>query len=145
MSDPTSHAARVRAVWAAAWDHGDVDALDALLAPDYRRVTSAGEVHTRAEFKESITGTRNAFPDLLTVIDEILVDGDRAAIRWHSSGTQEARFLGVPATGGSVTVVGATFARFGDGSDDRIVEEHVTWDPRSLLTALGILSIGQGD
>ena len=41
-----------------------------------------------------------------------------------------------------VSVSGATFARF---ENDRIVEEHVTWDPRALLTALGIMSVGQDD
>lgn len=35
---------------------------------------------------------------------------------------------------------GATFARF---EGDLVVEEFVTWDPRALLTALGILHVGE--
>ena len=46
----------------------------------------------------------------------------------------------MPATRRSVEVSGATFARF---EGDLIVEEFVTWDPRSLLAALGIISVGQ--
>jgi predicted ester cyclase len=61
-------------------------------------------------------------------------------VRWHSTGNHRHSFLGVPATRREVTVSGATFARF---EDDRIVEEYVTWDPRSLLSALGIISVGQ--
>ena len=109
-------------------------------SPDYRRIGSAGDDPGLAEFKASITATRSAFPDLSTTIDEIVVDGDRAAVRWHSTGNHGHSFLGVPATRREVTVSGATFARF---EGDRIVEEFVTWDPRTLLTALGIISVGQ--
>jgi predicted ester cyclase len=97
-------------------------------------------VHSLEEFKASILATRSAFPDLVTTVDEIVVEGDRAAIRWHSVGNHEHSFLGVPATKREVKVSGATFARF-DG--DRIAEEFVTWDPRALLTALGIITVGQ--
>ena len=126
--------------WAAAWDRGEVDALDELLSPDYRRrATSTDEGQTLTEFKASIISARSAFPDLTTTIDEIVVEGDHAAVRWHSNGRHEHSFLGVPATHRQVQVSGATFARF---EGDRVVEEFVTWDPRALLSALGIISVG---
>jgi steroid delta-isomerase-like uncharacterized protein len=140
MSDNDDRRGRIQQAWVASWDRGDVDALDGLLSPEYRRISSTGEAHGLAEFKASILATRAAFPDLLTVIDEIVVEGDRAAVRWHSTGSHQRNFLDVPATQRSVAVSGATFARF---EDDRIVEEFVTWDPRSLLSALGILTVGQ--
>jgi steroid delta-isomerase-like uncharacterized protein len=130
---------RIRTAWDAAWDRGEVDALDDLLSPTYRRISSGGS-QDAAEFKASIVATRSAFPDLITTVDEVVVEGDRAAIRWHSVGSHEHSFLGVPATKRQVTVSGATFAHF-DG--DRIAEEFVTWDPRALLTALGIITVGE--
>ncbi|NKY19361.1 ester cyclase [Tsukamurella spumae] len=130
----------MRRAWEAAWDRGEVDALDDLLSDDYRRIESGGEVRSRDEFKASIVATRTAFPDLETVIDEIIVEGSSAAIRWHSTGAHTEPFLGIPATRRAVAVNGATFARFDDG---RIVEESVTWDPRALLTALGVITVGQ--
>jgi steroid delta-isomerase-like uncharacterized protein len=140
MSDNDVRRNRIQAAWEAAWDRGEVDALDDLLAADYRRIGGSGSNQGLAEFKASITATRSAFPDLLTVVDEVIVEGDRAAIRWHSAGNHEHSFFGVPATKREVAVSGATFARF---EGDRIVEEHVTWDPRALLTALGIIAVGQ--
>jgi steroid delta-isomerase-like uncharacterized protein len=131
---------RIERVWVAAWDKGDVDSLDSLMAPQYVRHGSDERPLDLAGFKASITATRSAFPDLVTTIDEIVIEGDRAAIRWHSTGTHESSLLGVPATGRRVEVSGATFAHF-DG--DQITEEHVTWDPRALLTALGVISVGQ--
>lgn len=140
MSDNDSRRKRINDAWVAAWDNGDVDALDSLLSVDYRRISATGAAQSRDEFKASITATRSAFPDLLTVVDDVVVEGDRAAVRWHSTGNHEHSFLGVPATKRQVAVSGATFARF-DG--DSIVEEFVTWDPRTLLSALGIISVGQ--
>ena len=141
MADGEARRTQITEAWAAAWDRGDVAALDSLLDPRYRRRTdSSDEGQDGDAFKASITAIRSAFPDLTTTIDEIVVDGDRAAVRWHSTGRHERSFLGVPPTHRQVEVGGATFAHF-DG--DRIVEEFVTWDPRALLSALGIISVGQ--
>lgn len=132
---------RLAEIWDAAWDRGEVDAFDELLGPDYRRRSSAlDDGLTREEFKASVVATRSAFPDLVTTIDEIVEEGDRVAIRWHSKGRHDRSFLGVPATGRTVEVSGSTFARF---ESDRVVEEFVTWDPRALLTALGIIHVGE--
>jgi steroid delta-isomerase-like uncharacterized protein len=132
---------RVTKAWEAAWDRGEVEALDAVYAPTYRRRTIPNEAgESLTEFKATIITTRTAFPDLTTVIEEIVGEGDRLAIRWHSGGRHTHSYLGVPATGKPVRVDGATFARF---EDDLIVEEHVTWDPRSLLSALGIIHVGE--
>lgn len=140
MSDSDARRGLIGKAWAAAWGQGDVDALDALLSPAYLR--HGGDPHPQDlnAFKAAIVSTRAAFPDLVTTIDEVVVEGDRAAIRWHSSGTHVNSFLGVPATRRRVEVSGATFARF---EGDRIVEEHVTWDPRALLSALGVIRVGQ--
>lgn len=130
----------IERVWTAVWGEGDVDALDELLSPNYLRHSTDPRPQDLTAFKSSILATRSAFPDLVTTIAEVVLEGDRAAIRWHSSGTHENGFLGVPATGRRVEVGGATFARF---EGELIVEEFVTWDPRALLTALGIIRVGQ--
>lgn len=140
-SDPDQRRRLITDAWSAAWDRGELDALDELLSPDYRRRSSSDEEGlTRDEFKASITATRSAFPDLVTHVEDVLVEGDRAAVRWRSVGTHEHSFLGVPPTGRAVEVSGATFARFGE--DGLVIEEQVTWDPRALLTALGIVTLG---
>lgn len=128
--------------WAAAWDRGEVEALDQLLAPTCRRRSGEGDRGLSVEeFKASIVTTRTSFPDLVTHVDEVVVEGDRAAVRWHSEGTHDHPFMGVPATGRRVAVSGATFLHF--GADGLVEEEQVTWDPRALLSALGIISVGQ--
>ncbi len=146
MSAPTGSTnderrALILEVWEAAWDRGEVAALDRLLAEDYRRHGADDDEGLSLEaFKASIIATRSAFPDLVTHVEDVVVEGDRAAVRWRSVGTHLHSFLGVPATRRSVAVSGATFAHFGE--DDLVHSEQVTWDPRALLSALGIITVG---
>jgi predicted ester cyclase len=84
-------------LWEGAWDHGDKDGLDTLLAPDYRRRTRSSENgQTREEVKAMITTTRGAFPDLTTTIDDIVEEGDRLAIRWHADHSPPTRWCSSP-------------------------------------------------
>ena len=46
MSDNDDRRARIQQAWDAAWDRGEVDALDELLSPDYRRIESAGRTRS---------------------------------------------------------------------------------------------------
>ena len=140
MSHPDTRRELIEKAWEASWGRGDVDALDTLLSPAYRRLSQDSQPQDLEAFKASIVSTRAAFPDLVTTIDDVVIESDRAAIRWHSIGTHENSLLGVPATKRRVEVSGATFARF---EGDRIVEEYVTWDPRALLAALGVIRVGQ--
>lgn len=131
---------QVRAAWAASWGRGDVDALDELLDVNYRRhMASGGSPQSREEFKDSILASRQGFPDLNTTIEEMVEEDDRLAIRWRSTGTHTGTFQQVPPTGREVEVFGVTFAHF---SGSTVTEEWVTWDPRQLLTALGIITVG---
>ncbi|MER5177536.1 flavin reductase [Streptomyces sp. NPDC002896] len=141
--DRADRTARIRSAWGAAWDHGQVEALDDLLSPSYvRRRGPAATPQDRETLKDSIRAVREAFPDLRTEIEEIVEDsdGDRMAIRWRSTGRHTGTFLGVPPTGKPVEVSGATFARF-DGR--AVAEEWVTFDSRQLLEALGIVTTTQ--
>jgi steroid delta-isomerase-like uncharacterized protein len=135
----------VRQAWEAAWDMGDFSPLETLFAPTYRRHSSRagdGEGQTREEFEAIISGTRLAFPDLHTEILDLVEDGDLLAIRWRSTGTHTGRLMGVPPTNRKVEVTGANFARF-DGQ--QIVEEHVSWDPREFLEAIGVIHLSSSE
>ncbi|MET9859073.1 ester cyclase [Streptomyces smyrnaeus] len=140
MPHTESRRALIQKIWEDTWNRGHVDALDNLLSSDYLRHGRDTPPQDLRTFKASILATRSAFPDLSTTLDDIVIEGDRAAIRWHSTGSHEGSLMGVPATKRRVEVGGATFARF---EEDRIVEEFVTWDPSALLSALGIINVGQ--
>lgn len=131
--------AAIAQTWARAWDDGDVDALDGLLAPGFTRRTQGSDAAlSAADLKKEILATREAFPDLRTTIEEILLDGNRVAIFWTSTGTHQAELLGIPATRRQVVTYGSNLCTLSDG---RLTDEQVTWDPRHLLSALGISTV----
>jgi steroid delta-isomerase-like uncharacterized protein len=127
---------RVAVAWDRAWNHGEVGALDEVLAVDYRR-TGLYDPRPldRDGMKASIKQVRASFPDLVTRIDCTVQTPDAIAILWRSSGTHRGEFAGVPATGKQIETAGASFCRIRDSS---IVEEVETWDPRDILSKLGI-------
>lgn len=127
--------------WNGAWGDGDLAAFEQLLAPGYVRRSKTGS-EDYAALRKTIEAMHTAFPDSSTDILEIIEDGSKVAVHWQTTGTHTGEFMDVPATGRSIAVTGASFLHF-DG--DKLAEEWVVWDPRELLSALGIWHLGAGN
>lgn len=127
--------------WNGAWGDGDLAAFEQLLAPDYVRRSKSGS-EDYASLSKTIEAMHTAFPDSSTDILEIVEDGTKVAVHWQTTGTHLGEFMDVPPTGRSITVTGASFLRF---DSDKLAEEYVVWDPRELLSALGIWHLGPGN
>jgi len=127
--------------WNGAWGDGDLAAFEILLAPDYVRRSKSGS-EDYASLRKTIEAMHAAFPDSRTEILDIVEDCNKVAIHWQTTGTHQGEFMDVPATGRSVNVTGASFLRF---ENDKLAEEWVIWDPRELLSALGIWHLGPGN
>lgn len=77
-----------------------------------------------------------AFPDDKVTIDEILAEGNIVAYRATESGTHQAEFLGIPATGKHATWTEIQFFRIEDG---KVAEHWIDIDIFSWFQQLGIL------
>lgn len=125
--------------WHAIWDRGDVSAFDDIVVPGYMRLsTNSQSKTTLGELKAEVLAIKAGFPDLRTVVDAVVVEGDTVAIFWSSEGTHSEPFLGVPPTRRRVRTSGSNLARLADG---KIVSETVTWDGSQLLANLGVKSL----
>jgi steroid delta-isomerase-like uncharacterized protein len=117
---------------------GEVDGFIDLLADDFIEHEQmpgmpSGREGTRQLFK--MIGA--AFPDMNWDPEDILVDGDKVVARTRFSGTNGGEFMGMPATGKSVSVQLIDIVRFGD---DGIAREHWgVFDMMGLMTQLGAL------
>jgi steroid delta-isomerase-like uncharacterized protein len=127
--------------WNGAWGQGDLSSFERILAPIYIRRSKSG-TEDFASLQDTIKAMNSAFPDSTIEILQIVEEGDRVAIHWQTQGTHEGSFMDVPATGRRVTVTGASFLRF---EGEKLAEEWVVWDPRELLSALGIWHLGAGN
>jgi steroid delta-isomerase-like uncharacterized protein len=77
-----------------------------------------------------------AFPEDNVHIDEIVAEGDMVVYRGTETGTHQAEFLGIPATGKSATWTEIQFFRIKDG---QVVEHWVDVDLFSWFQQLGVI------
>ena len=124
--------------FADAGNGNDLEAFDALLAPDFvRHCEATPEVNVTSceDFKEFYRETAKTFPDQRMTLDRLVAEGDRVAFWGTFSGTQEGPMGPFPPTGKRlVSEIGGVF-RIEAG---RIAELWVTWDNLSGLAQLGL-------
>lgn len=135
MSEPTPDLRRLALrVFSELISGGDLALADELIAPGY--VDHRGGPPGREGFKVGLAMVRAAFPDWTSIPADLVVEGDRVAGRWTVTGTHEGDFMGIPATGRSITMAEAGVLRFEDG---RLVELWRVADELALLRQLGVL------
>jgi len=89
--------------FAEAINRRDLSRLREFCAPDYKwhgaeNSQALGEVMGFEDYVRLCGDFFQAFPDFHVDIQEILVDGDRACVRYVEGGTHTAEFAGFPAT-----------------------------------------------
>jgi steroid delta-isomerase-like uncharacterized protein len=85
--------------------------------------------------KDVLTGMRAAFPDMKWTVEEQVESADKVVSRFSWSGTHRATFLGVPATGRSVTVWGMVIDQF---NGEKIKSTRIIMDALGLMAQLGV-------
>lgn len=116
-------------------EHGDLDALDAIISSDYvlHDPSEPGEVRGLEGAKQMVEAYRTGF-GLRVKVEQQIADGDFVVTRYTSRGRHNTEFMGFPPTGRDVTVGGICISRFRDG---KIVEEWEVWDALSALRQAG--------
>ena len=83
-----------------AFNTGEPHLLDGLLLPDWRDTPLApGQAPGLEGLKPMVAAFRAAFAELAFTPEEIIISGDRAAVRLTLSGRHVGDWMGVPATG----------------------------------------------
>jgi steroid delta-isomerase-like uncharacterized protein len=118
------------------WNTGRESAIDELMA-------NGGLVHGLGEdlvgpagFKPFHRAFRDAFPDMIVHLDQVIAEGDTVAARWTATGTHRGDGLGFAATGRPVSFTGMVFARIADG---KLVEGWNSMDQLGMMQQLGIV------
>jgi steroid delta-isomerase-like uncharacterized protein len=114
---------------------GDTSVYDTILAEDWAdHPLAPGQQPGRAGFGPVVAGFRMVFPDLTITNDDVLVAGDKAAVRSTGRGTQQGELLGIPPTGKQVEFMAIDIHRIENGL---IVESWHIEDYLSLISQLG--------
>jgi len=104
---------------------GQLKLLPALVAPDYVGHLAMGDHYGPAGVRIDVTTYRVAFPDLTVTLEMLLADGDLVARCYTVRGTHQGAFLGSPASGRPVFLLGLAIDRLERG---QLVESWVRID-----------------
>ncbi|HSP38357.1 MAG TPA: ester cyclase [Frankiaceae bacterium] len=119
------------------------DALTELVVEDFvEQNPLPGQGPGRAGLRDVLAGMNSAFPDIQWAVQETVVEGDRIATFSFWTGTHRGEFMGIPATGRSVTVEAWTLDRYRDG---QLAESRIIMDVVGLLTQLGVFPAPTND
>jgi steroid delta-isomerase-like uncharacterized protein len=118
-----------------AYNSRTLEAFDSLLADDVVLIRDEEKAHGRDEFKAVLARVKRAFPDLRYRIDDVVVSGDKMALRWEARGTHQGEYLGVQGSGRPISYTGITLYELRDG---RIARAWVSADLLSLLRRLDV-------
>ena len=114
---------------------GDFAVLAELTTPDCVECTALpGQPPGEGTVARYMVLWRAAFPDLQIIIEDMIAEGDRVAVRSTVCGTHQGDFLGLPPTDRRVAVVAMELYRLVAG---QIVERWAVVDTLALLRQLG--------
>lgn len=138
-SAPTDYSVELRPIidaYVEAWNTGNVDQLDSIIATNFQRrgpASADSDANNLDELKALIGRFRTAFPDGKVTIDGGDYLDNRSVVRWTYTGTNtgEGQFA---ATGKKVSISGVSVGRYEEG---KLVEEAVYFDNLDFMTQLG--------
>ena len=133
-----SNKAAVRRFKQAQGTKTEAAAVREVLAPGYRR-QRGGMANLAANardqgFPEPGAFLREAFPDRVDVIEDIVAQDDRVGMLWRLTGTHHGNLFGIPPTGRKVDIHEIGIFRLAEG---RITEGWFMADELGLLKQLG--------
>ncbi len=113
------------------WNAHDPDALDAVIAKNYKMHSQLPGVSPDREGMKQWVGTViAAFPDIHFTIEQQIAEGDLVMTRWSATGTHKGDMMGMPATGRKTKVTGISVVRLKKGMS---VESWGEWDALGMI------------
>jgi steroid delta-isomerase-like uncharacterized protein len=114
-----------------AYNNHRVEDFDSLLTDDCVMVRNGVEAKGRNAVGDVLRRLFRSIPDVHYEIDDVVVAGDKLALRWRGSGTSKGDYLGVPVTGKELRSEGITLYQLRDDKIARIwVSANVIGEPR---------------
>ena len=123
-------------VWDIAINEGKPEVLDTAYAPNVVLHTDPeikGVADAKAYYANYVTG----FSNREFIVKEIFAQGNKLTKYWQFKGTHTGDFMGIPATGKKVDVIGCTIATIENG---KITEERDFFDNLDFLKQLGLIA-----
>ena len=118
-----------RDVWAA----GGEATVQELMSDGIVGFMEGADVRSRDQFLAVRAQMFQAFPDMAIVVEDVIEEGSKVAVRWHVNATHSGDGLGMPATGRAVAIRGITWLEFEGGL---LVRGWDSWNLGGMLESL---------
>jgi predicted ester cyclase len=121
------------------WNTGRVDLIPQVYASDFvahfpKGWEEAASRDGHAGIRAAIERLRAGFPDWHEQIQDVMIDGDKVAVRYHSTGTNSGSFGGRAPSGRKVSVDELSIFRIASG---RVAEQWCLVDDLMFGKQLG--------
>ena len=110
--------------------------FDELLTPDVEFHTASTTMQGLEAYKQFLSMSITAFPDLHFTIEYMIAEGDTVVVRYTTRGTHQGNFRDIPPTGKQVSGTGMFIDRIVNG---KAVEQWFNGDDLGLLQQLGVI------
>ena len=127
--------ALVRRFIDAVFEHGSLQAVDALVTEDFVPHTFPGTTD-REGLKRAMGRVAEGLADTEFTIDDLIAEGDRVVARLTASATQVGEFMGMPPSGKRYTIEEIHIFVVGDG---KISEHWHQFDQLGMMRQLGAM------
>lgn len=132
QSQPPSNSAHIEALvrrwYDELWNHGRLEVVDELAAPD-SVLHAQGDRLTRDEARQRFAAMQAAFNDFEFAVDQLAVQGKLAVVRWHVYLTHVGSWMGEPPTGERFVIHGSSWIRVENGL---LQEDWDYWDQQQV-------------
>lgn len=137
MSEQTERNKEIIRRYQEAYNSGDLDVLDELLAPDWKSNNFPTAVMEQTiENAKAVQGMLlEVFPDLQITTETLIAEGDHVVQRWTWRGTHKGDFPEAPASGNVIEQGGVSVFRIADG---KIVEHWGCQDSLDAIAQMGV-------
>ena len=106
------------------WNHtGNLDAAEELFVPEQAEAA-----------RQEAADFRRGFPDVVSIIEDLIAEGNKVAARWRARATHRGEYVGIPPTGTDVEFTGISVYRI---EGDRIAESWTEEDDLGLMRQIG--------
>jgi predicted ester cyclase len=130
----------VRRFFEELWNAGDLAVADDIVAPHHMHHIGEDVRHGPEGVRQMVSYLRAAFPDLHFVLEDLLSDADRVAVRWTATGTQTGPFFELQPTGRHARWTGMDMVRLEDrllvelwaNADGAALWEQLTESPEQI-------------
>ena len=110
------------------WSKGNFESIDDIVLRDaHVRDPFMPEGKGPNDVRTLVRTMREAFPDLIIKIGDVISDGNLVSARWTLEGTQKGEWNGIPATNRKLIASGLTFMTIKDAK----IQE--TWNSLDVM------------